>query len=160
VNNPFDGKENDEHALDFAPHLSRLLSVSMSLDSSNGRIVALSQGHDRQSSSHLRIFFFRDLHKIRCTLAVRPIAISRLQIKGRRISMSTHLREILYTDSQDKTVLSSTVASRYNCISPGNYGCPLVFVTLPPLHATCPSHCIILGLTTLISYSRSYKFSK
>jgi hypothetical protein len=32
VNNPLDVKENDEHAPDFALHLSRLVSVSVSLD--------------------------------------------------------------------------------------------------------------------------------
>jgi hypothetical protein len=48
--------------------------------------------------------------------------------KDVKLSTSTQLREILYTDSQDMLVLSSTVVSRYyNCcadgsISPGNYG--------------------------------------
>jgi hypothetical protein len=32
VNNPFDVKENDEHALDFALHVSRLFSVSFNLE--------------------------------------------------------------------------------------------------------------------------------
>jgi hypothetical protein len=32
VNNPLDVKENDEHAFDFALHLSRRFSVSVSLD--------------------------------------------------------------------------------------------------------------------------------
>jgi hypothetical protein len=47
--------------------------------------------------------------------------------------MSTQLCEILYTDSQDMLVLSSTVASRYfNCYTdgsthPGNYGYHLVY---------------------------------
>jgi hypothetical protein len=36
----------------------------------------------------------------------------RLQIKGRKISTSTQLCEILYTDSQHMLLLSSTVASR------------------------------------------------
>jgi hypothetical protein len=57
----------------------------------------------------------------------------RFQIKElKRNSISTHLREILYTDSQDMLVLSSTVASRYHkcctegIASPGNYGYPIV----------------------------------
>jgi hypothetical protein len=33
VNNPLDIKENDEHAFDFAFHLSHLFSVSVSFDS-------------------------------------------------------------------------------------------------------------------------------
>jgi hypothetical protein len=56
---------------------------------------------------------------------------SRFQIKGRKnISTSPQLREILYTDSQDMLVLSSTVAScYYNCCtygstSPENYRHP------------------------------------
>jgi hypothetical protein len=32
VNNPLDVKENDEHVLDFALHLSHLFSISASLD--------------------------------------------------------------------------------------------------------------------------------
>jgi hypothetical protein len=54
---------------------------------------------------------------------------TQLQIKGRKkISTSTQLREMLYTNSQDMIVLSTTVASRYyNCCtngssSPGNCG--------------------------------------
>jgi hypothetical protein len=45
VNNPFDTKENDEHALDFAVHLFLSFSVLVSFDFSTGRIVPLSQGH-------------------------------------------------------------------------------------------------------------------
>jgi hypothetical protein len=58
---------------------------------------------------------------------------TRLQIKGgNKISTSTQLREILYTDSQDILVLSYTVASRYYnfCTDvstrSGNYGYRLV----------------------------------
>jgi hypothetical protein len=68
----------------------------------------------------LLIFFPRDMHKIY------------LLFVG-SFSESTQLRELLYTDSQDTLVLSSTVASRYynwctdGSISPGNYGNPLLF---------------------------------
>jgi hypothetical protein len=44
VNNRLDIKENYEHALDFAFYLSGLFSVSVSLDSSSERLVALSRG--------------------------------------------------------------------------------------------------------------------
>jgi hypothetical protein len=40
VNNLLHVNDNDEHALDFALHLSRLSSVSMNLNFSIGRIVA------------------------------------------------------------------------------------------------------------------------
>jgi hypothetical protein len=55
--------------------------------------------------------------------------------------MSTQLREILYTESQDMLILSSTVASRYYkcCIegstSPGNYRSPS-YVYFPNIPAT------------------------
>jgi hypothetical protein len=50
-NNSLDVKEHDEHSLNFAYHLSPFL-VLVSLDFSIRRIVALSQGHNRKSSSH------------------------------------------------------------------------------------------------------------
>jgi hypothetical protein len=59
---------------------------------------------------------------------------TRLQIKERINSTFTQRREILYTDSQDVLVLSSTFALRcYNCCtdkstSPGNYGYHLVLL--------------------------------
>jgi hypothetical protein len=56
---------------------------------------------------------------------------TRLQIKGRKkICTSTQMCKILYTDSHDTIVLSSTVATcYYNCFKdgstyPGNYGYP------------------------------------
>jgi hypothetical protein len=59
-----------------------------------------------------------------------------LQIKGReRIGTSTQLCEIVYIDSQDKLVLSSTIASCYynwytdGSFSAGNYRYHLVYVT-------------------------------
>jgi hypothetical protein len=51
VNFPLDFKEIDEQALDFALHLSRHFSVSVSLDFSIGRIFALL--HWKQSISFL-----------------------------------------------------------------------------------------------------------
>jgi hypothetical protein len=60
--------------------------------------------------------------------------------------MSTQIREILYTDSQDMLVLSSTVAVRYyNCCtdgntSPGNYG----FWNLPVPLTTDTLHILML----------------
>jgi hypothetical protein len=43
VSSLLDVKENEEHALDFAVHLSHLFLVLVSLVFSIGRIVALSQ---------------------------------------------------------------------------------------------------------------------
>jgi hypothetical protein len=58
-----------------------------------------------------------------------------LQIKGhKKISTSTQLREILYTDSQDMLVLSYIIARCYwSCCtdrstSPGNYGYPFLHI--------------------------------
>jgi hypothetical protein len=59
-----------------------------------------------------------------------------LKIKGRKkISLSSQLYDILYTDSQDMLILSSTIALRYyNCCtdgstSHGNYGYPLYIIS-------------------------------
>jgi hypothetical protein len=64
---------------------------------------------------------FGNLHKIctKCSSFVGSIAKSkkaRSKIPNKRslkISTSTQLREMFYTDSQDMLILSSTVASRY-----------------------------------------------
>jgi hypothetical protein len=83
----------------------------------------------------LRCTFFWDLHKIWCTLAV-PLLVSSRNRTTKKITMSTQLCEIVYTDSQDMLVLSSTVAlCYYNCCTdsstnPGNYGYHLAFLTL------------------------------
>jgi hypothetical protein len=42
------------------------------------------------------------------------------QIKGPKNQHVAQLREILYTDSQDMLILSSTVASHYNCCTDGS----------------------------------------
>jgi hypothetical protein len=49
VNSSLDIKESDEHALDFTLPVSPF-SVSVSLDFSIGRIVALTRGHNCKSS--------------------------------------------------------------------------------------------------------------
>jgi hypothetical protein len=58
MNKPLAVKENDEHALDFAFHISCLFYMSVSVDFSIGRILALSQGHNcKFSSCHQRSGF-------------------------------------------------------------------------------------------------------
>jgi hypothetical protein len=84
VSNPFDIKENDEHALDFALHLSRpfrswwvwTFSVRLMLFSPNAClvIVRVSVAHIRRLAQNL-MHIWRRIH--------REIA-SRLRIKGRK----------------------------------------------------------------------------
>jgi hypothetical protein len=75
--------------------------------------------------------FFWDFHKIWCTLAVPLSDPLQNHIRPDTTSMQTCV--ILYTDSQDMLVLTSTVASHYNCCtdgstSPGNYGYHLISI--------------------------------
>jgi hypothetical protein len=87
--------------------------------------------------------FAQNLMHTRCSLvgAITKSHQARYTTPNKRkwkISASTWMREILYTDSQDMLVLPSTVALRYyNCCtdgstSPGNYGyhliCPIWIV--------------------------------
>jgi hypothetical protein len=82
--------------------------------------------------------YFRDLHTIWCCSLVGSIAKS-LQVRFTtpnkrtyKISTSTQLREILYTDNKDMLVLPSAVAScYYKCCangttSPRNYWYPFI----------------------------------
>jgi hypothetical protein len=55
--------------------------------------------------------FMHTRHQIYYQNCVKPDTIPN---RTKKISMSTPLRKILYTDSQDTLVLLSTVASRYN----------------------------------------------
>jgi hypothetical protein len=91
------------------------------------------------------VHFFRDLQEIWWCSFVGSImkshrSRSKTLNKGTyKISISTQLREILYTDSQDMLAVSSTVASGYyNCctdegISPGNYGYSITSYVLQPV---------------------------
>jgi hypothetical protein len=132
VNNSFYVKEIYEHALNFAPHLSRLsrsrriwtFRVLLMLCSPNACLI----------TSKVSAHFFWDLHRIWCCSFVGYIAKShqeRSTTPNRRtlkISTCTDMRESLHTDSQDMLLLSSTISSRcYNCYtdgstSPENYG--------------------------------------
>jgi hypothetical protein len=73
--------------------------------------------------------FYAHLPFLCCEIASGQMHDSKKK-KDIKISMSTQLREILYTDSQDMLVLSSAVVSRYNkcctdgSTSPGNYRYP------------------------------------
>jgi hypothetical protein len=74
LNDPFDVEENDEHAIDFPLHLSRLFSLVEFVPSVNGscylpRTLVYSL---RWSPSHIS----RYLYRIWCTLAVGSIAKS------------------------------------------------------------------------------------
>jgi len=52
VHNPLDVKESYDHALDIAFHLSGLFLALVTWGFSTGRIVALSQSHNRKPSSY------------------------------------------------------------------------------------------------------------
>jgi hypothetical protein len=111
VNNLLDSKENDEHAFDFSLHLSHLFSVLVSL----GFLCAAHDIFPKRLSNHCL-----GLRRCAQNLILFPCRIHhiipdiQLQIKGhKKISMSKQLRKILYNDSQDLLVLSSTIASHF-----------------------------------------------
>jgi hypothetical protein len=135
VNNHLDVKENYKHAHEFALHLfafSVYPKPSMPVYGSCFLPWTLAnhcQGLRHTFSKKCTKF---DAHSL-LDLSWNCIrSNTRLQIKGRKkINISTKLNENLYTDSQDKLVLSSTVASCYNCCTdgstgPGNYQYPLI----------------------------------
>jgi hypothetical protein len=72
VNNPFDGKENDDHSLDFVLRLSCLFRSALNLACPSNTSVQ----HMLSSLNACLIIarglsqFLRDLHKIPCILAV------------------------------------------------------------------------------------------
>jgi hypothetical protein len=149
INNPLDVKENDEHALDFALQLLRIFLVCPEL--------SMQFKHSCTAHAFFPERLSNNCQGLRCTSSeictkfydvplsdpswnrVRPDM--RLEIKGRKISTSTQLHEILYIDSQDVLVLSSIIASSYynycteSSISPGNYGYTSYTAaeTLPPV---------------------------
>jgi hypothetical protein len=141
ANNPLDVKENYEHAPDFALHMSRLFRSRWVSTCHSSTYVWLMIPAPKACLIIARVsavLLPRFAHKFDTVPLLDP-SRNRIrpdtwpQIKGRK-NTSTHLRDILYTDSQDMPVLSSTVASRYyNCCtggstSTGNYRYPLVCV--------------------------------
>jgi hypothetical protein len=124
VNNPFDVKENDGHALDFALHLSRLFQ-SRCLFSPNACLIIA------RVSVSLILTFLQNFMLFLCRINLEIASGQTHDSKESdvdKVSASTHLCDISCTDSQDMLALSPTVASRYcNCYtdgstSPGNYG--------------------------------------
>jgi hypothetical protein len=120
VNNPLDVKERDENAFDFALHLPCLFSVSVSSDFP----FAAHAFFPERLSNYCRLsvaIFPRCSQNLMhtCCRIHREIASghTRLRLKGhKKISTSTQLLEILYSDTQDVLVLLSTIALRYyNC---------------------------------------------
>jgi hypothetical protein len=138
VNNLLDLKENDEHALDLALHLSRHFSVSVSwtfliwltLSSPNTCVITA------RASVALFPYICTKFDAVPLSDPSRNLMhifqIHNLKKKDVNISTSIQLHEILYTDSQNMYVLSSTVPSRYyNCCtvtstSLRNHAYPLV----------------------------------
>jgi hypothetical protein len=81
VNNPLDANENDEHALDFVLHLSRLFSVSVGL----GFPCTAHAFYLERLSNHRT--FFETCTKFEAVLLSDPSRNStRIQIKGRKKS--------------------------------------------------------------------------
>jgi hypothetical protein len=109
VTDPLDVKENDEHALDFAFHLSHIFrsrrvwtfSVQHMLSSLNACLIIarVSVALFPRFSQNLMLFLCRIHRKI----ASGQIHDSKE--KDVKISTSTQPREMLYTDSQDMLVL-------------------------------------------------------
>jgi hypothetical protein len=132
---------SDEHALDFALHLSRLFRSALNRAfHSNTRVrLMLSSPNAYAIIVRVPIYFSKDFHKSWCCFFVGSISKShqaRFTTPNERTQNSStfiQLRGIFGTDSQALLILSSAVASRnYNCcrsgfISPGNYGYPFVF---------------------------------
>jgi hypothetical protein len=129
VKNRLDFKENDEHALAFALHLSRLFLFALNRACHSKTSVRLKISSPNTCLIMTRVFvelFPRFTSKISCVLAV-PLSDpsqnllspdTRFQIKGFKISTSNQLPEILLTDSKDMIV---TVSSRYyNYVTDGN----------------------------------------
>jgi hypothetical protein len=110
VNKPLDVKDNDEIVNDFALHLSRLFSVSASLDfpcTAHTFFPELLPNHLQKIVCNSLVGFIAKLHQARYT--------------AYKISSSNQRRGVVYTDPLDMLVLSSTVASRYyNCCTDGN----------------------------------------
>jgi hypothetical protein len=140
VNTPLVLKENDEHAPDFVLHLSRIFrcALNRACHSNTGVQLMLSARNAFLIIARVSVAFFpRFAHNLSCSFvgSIAKPHQARCTTPNKRtykISTSTQLRKILYTDSKDMLILSSTVASRYyNCctdgsFSPGNYGYPIV----------------------------------
>jgi hypothetical protein len=131
VNHPLDAKENDEHALDFALHLSHWVWTCHSNTCVRPLLSSLNTSNHCQG---LRQTFSKICTKSDAVPLSDPSwncikPDTRLQIKGHKNHHMHPAAWNLYTDSQDKLILSSAVSPRYNCcrdgsISPGNYGYP------------------------------------
>jgi hypothetical protein len=96
VNNPLGIKANYEHAYDFALHLSRIFTVSVSLDFPWTAHAFFPRRLSNHCQGLCRFFFSQDLHKICCSSFVGSLAkfhqigYNTQNKKPENISTSTH----------------------------------------------------------------------